>query len=279
MILQSESQYKVVSEYFSFADMAKEIFNAVLFRTNTQLGGALWFFETLFLVIILYALFDYVIKKITKSVKINLCIQLFVSIIFSAVGYYLGLKEIYLSFCIERVFTVYILIFLGVLIKKYLWLESIKKLSTMIKVALVVLCGAAIYVFYAFFGGVSLSINKIYNPICFVIISFLGFIFLYLIADLFCTYVNIVAKIISYLSVRAVPIIILHFLSFKIVSAIGVVVLGMDSYLIASFPVLFTDGFWWAAYTIVGIGVPLLIDYPYLKVKNKIKVKKRSRSL
>lgn len=270
MILQSESQYKVLSEYFSFADMAKKILNAGLFRTNTQLGGALWFFETLFIVVILYAIFDFLIRKITKSVKINLCIQLFISIAFSAVGYYLGLKQIYLSFCIERVFTVYILIFLGVLIKKYSWLEMIKKLNIIVKAVTAVLSGVAIYVYYAFFGGVSLSINITYNPVCFVIISFLGFIFLYVIADIICTYINRIAKVIAYFSIRAVPIIAVHFLAFKIVSVIGVVFFGMDSYLIASFPVLFTDGFWWIAYTIVGIGVPLLLDFPYIKLKSKI---------
>lgn len=66
------------------------------------------------------------------------------------------------------------------------------------------------------------------------------------------------------------PIIILHFLSFKIVSLVGILIDGSPMFLLAAFPVLYEDGIWWIAYSLVGILIPIVFNYLYINVKNRI---------
>ena len=58
-------------------------------------------------------------------------------------------------------------------------------------------------------------------------------------------------------------ILVLHFLSFKIVSAIGIALLGLDWINLASFPIRFYNGYWWIAYSVVGIVIPIFIHEYY----------------
>lgn len=64
-------------------------------------------------------------------------------------------------------------------------------------------------------------------------------------------------RALTYLGAHTMPIILLHFAAFKVVSAIGVLALGMPLSRIADFSVTFTTGYWWVAYTAVGVLLPL----------------------
>lgn len=81
---------------------------------------------------------------------------------------------------------------------------------------------------------------------------------------------RIAASVLIYISKHSVPIIALHFLAFKIVNVCAVALREMPKYMIAAFPVLMTDGLWWLLYVIVGIAVPLCIDFNVRYVKNLI---------
>ena len=41
-------------------------------------------------------------------------------------------------------------------------------------------------------------------------------------------------------------------------------------YLLAAFPVYFTGGVWWLAYTAAGLALPLAADAVYKKIKNAV---------
>lgn len=81
---------------------------------------------------------------------------------------------------------------------------------------------------------------------------------------------KIMVNIVSYIGRNSLCIIVLHFLSFKIVNLIGIIYYDQPYYLIAAFPVLYKGNFWWVAYTLCGIGVPLLLQRGYKKVLQKI---------
>ena len=118
-------------------------------------------------------------------------------------------------------------------------------------------------------GYIDLSDNNIENPIYFLLVSVTGWFMMYAIAEMLRRRDFIGNKFISYLSLRSVPIIGLHFLSFKLVSWLAVGVYHMRNYMIATFPVLM-HGSWWILYMISGIAIPLLIDKLYLACKGKI---------
>ncbi len=75
------------------------------------------------------------------------------------------------------------------------------------------------------------------------------------------------SAVLAYLGRATMPIVILHFLSFKLVTWLGLLATGGEPYLLAAFPPHFTGGLWWLAYTVVGLALPLAGDLVYKKVR------------
>ena len=71
----------------------------------------------------------------------------------------------------------------------------------------------------------------------------------------------------TFIGRNSMVIMMLHFLSFKVVSFIGVLIKGENIKLIGSFPVLYSTGFWWIVYGMVGVFLPLLSKYTVLKLR------------
>lgn len=63
--------------------------------------------------------------------------------------------------------------------------------------------------------------------------------------------------------------VVLHFLCFKIISLVGVVVYNQPREGIAAFPVLYEQGAWWIAYMFAGIIVPVFLSVMWKKLKGK----------
>ena len=113
------------------------------------------------------------------------------------------------------------------------------------------------------FGTIELSQHKYTNPIYFISVSILGWYFIYELAY-FITKLKKIPLVFEYIGKNTMPILIFHFISFKIVNLIGVIILNKEFGLISAFPVLFKTSCWWIIYTLVGITIPILL--------NKIKV-------
>ena len=66
-------------------------------------------------------------------------------------------------------------------------------------------------------------------------------------------------------------IVILHFLSFKIVEFIIINLYDLPNFCLATFPQLYGNiGIWWIAYTVVGIAIPIILSISYEYVMKKI---------
>ena len=68
---------------------------------------------------------------------------------------------------------------------------------------------------------------------------------------------------------NSMAIVVLHFLCFKIISLVGVVVYNQPRERIAAFPVLYEHGAWWVTYMFAGIIVPVLLSVMWKKLKGK----------
>ena len=56
-------------------------------------------------------------------------------------------------------------------------------------------------------------------------------------------------------------VVILHFLSFKIIEVIVTWLYGLPIFCVAAFPNLYGErGMWWLLYTVAGVGVPVLVS-------------------
>lgn len=70
--------------------------------------------------------------------------------------------------------------------------------------------------------------------------------------------------IVDYIGQHTMPILILHFLSFKLVNYIGVLINGNPLFVTAGFPTSYHGWIWTIVYTIVGIVLPLIIAHSYV---------------
>lgn len=268
--LDSTLKYSM-SEYMNVKSVLMSIPNTVIMDNATHMGGALWFFKTLFYVLVFYAICDYIIKKISQNKRVQLFIQGVVSVVLSAIGFYCSLHNV-LTYSWGRIASVYILIYIGVLFRK---LDIIKRLfevshKWIVNTLLIIVNSFVLVLCYVKIDTIAIDQNSYVNPVYFVISSLLGFFFVSSVSNIL-IYLNLrINTLLAYISKRAVSIIALHFLCFKLVSYLGIVIYGIDQRYLAAFPVLFKNGVWWLLYTVVGISIPLFLDYFYLMAKESI---------
>lgn len=248
-------------DFMSIKKIIIEIIKSFCFFGGTELGGAFWFLRVLFIVSVLYCIIECIIKKILKRKKYIMYGQLVISILSLNLGYFLYLCNIELH-GLSMTFSIYSLFYIGFLLKK---LEIIRNINPCISIAITFI----ILSICNNFGSIALSKNSYENPIFFLCVSISGYILLYSCTQLLVDY-KIMVNIVSYIGRNSLCIILLHFLSFKIINLIGIIYYDQPYYLIAAFPVLYKGYFWWVAYTLCGIGVPLLLQIGYKKVLQKI---------
>lgn len=106
------------------------------------------------------------------------------------------------------------------------------------------------------FGSISLNVNHYTDPIFLVLCSLVGWYWLQALANIFKS-TKPVAAVFTCLSRSSLFILFLHFLSFKIVTALQLAIYAEPAYLLASFPILHTEGLWWIAYTVAGVLIPV----------------------
>ena len=54
-------------------------------------------------------------------------------------------------------------------------------------------------------------------------------------------------------------------------NALGLLATGGESYLLAAFPIYFTGGAWWVAYTAAGLALPLLAYAVWVRLKKAVR--------
>ena len=116
------------------------------------------------------------------------------------------------------------------------------------------------------FGSVGLAGNGYPGPIFLLAASLAGWVLVRQAACLAAAWPKF-STVLAYLGRATMPIVILHFLSFKLVTWLGLLATGGEPYLLAAFPTYFTGGLWWLAYTVVGLALPLAGDWVYKKVR------------
>ena len=115
-------------------------------------------------------------------------------------------------------------------------------------------------------GSVGLAGNGYSHPIFLLVASLAGWV---LVREAACLTAPLpcVRAVLAYLGRATMPIVILHFLSFKLVTWLGLLATGGEPYLLAAFPIYFTGGAWWLAYTAAGLALPLAANAVYRKMK------------
>ena len=256
--------YITTHKYLSIKEMMINVFKHILFSGGNQMNGAFWFLRILFGVSISYCFIDYIIKKYSRFNEIYF--QCGISIIFLLIGYYLGLNNINI-FYLSPVFSCYILYYMGhiLFIIKEKFAFNKWHIHLLILLISFLLISNLCKIGYVDIGG-----NKYTSPIFMVVVSLLGWFFLYELSY----FINktIFKKIFIELGKRTISIVILHFLCMKIVTYIVCLVYDLPMYCLAGFPNVYGNiGLWWLAYTAVGVIVPVFLYDIYIKLLSSIK--------
>lgn len=249
------------SELYTWTDFAKKAFNIIFRLTdNEQLLGAFWFIRALFIAALMVATIQFFFSKwkfinrywmflvlligsyITIHFDINLpWIGSLGLILFSAMFYVFG-------FCYKKI-------------------ESDKyytKLS---------LC---VTTFITFFGltyfdkvtGVLGIMDESVFP--YTMIAMSGIIMVLNLSKLI-EGTKYIKNFFYYAGNNTMIILALHFTCLKIVSLIKIGVYGLPIERLAEFPVIEeNNSWWWIAYTLVGVAVPILCQKAYDNIKEKI---------
>lgn len=231
---------------------AMAILKCLFLIGGSQAGAALWFLRSLFMVTILYALIEYILLKFVKNNSYIMLSQTLISVLFLFSGYIIHELNIPYSTSIGNCLSVYILFFIGHSMKQMTFSKTVNKYKLPS-----ILCSLAILMIGNQFGSIELNINFTSNPLFFLLVSVSGWVLLYSIAKSIQNYKY--SKAIVFIGRNTMPILIFHFLAFKLINLIGILIYNMPIELTGTFPILFYGGFWWIAYTIAGITLPLLI--------------------
>ena len=258
-------RYAILSYPYNKIKILKELLKSAFFRGTEQLGGALWFFYALFLLTVGYSTIGFILDRIIKNRKYVNWIQGIISSLFLLIGYYLHIKGKKL-YGFDRFFSFYCLLFIGQMMR-----GTLDKIYKAFRPMSVFLISLGCLLCLKPFGHIDLSANNIENPLYFLVVSIAGWFLICSLAIIMEEKQFRGTRVIAYLSVHSVPIVGLHFVSFKIVSGLCICVENMNTYMLAAFPVLM-HGWWWIAYFISGIAIPLLLDEFYCRAKKEIKL-------
>lgn len=259
-------KYTKITMPWTIWDVAKNILKAMLLHGGTQLGGAFWFLATLMEVSICYCVIDFLLRNIFKNdYKKTFAFQWIISIMFLVIGY-ISYKIKYTCAGLDKMFSYYILFHGGFTMKN---LTKYRKELSYTTHIVILIMNFVVLLFCNKIGTIELGGNSYMNPVYFLIVSFCGWQFVYEIAFMM-EKNNYSKKLLACIGQNTLPVVILHFLCFKLVNYIGVLFNHQPLFLIAAFPILYKGGVWWIAYTLVGLIIPICLNLLYKKIKTII---------
>jgi fucose 4-O-acetylase-like acetyltransferase len=246
-------------EPYSLEIIGNKILNVLtFFRWKEPLLAPMWFLFGLFSGLMVFYVVTFAIKKFKlKKPEFFRSISI---IVISAVGF-LGAAFHPRFGIFYKAFVISGIIYLG---KLYSLNESgIKVHPAGGLLSLIILIVATVLKYDVNVGGM-----KFGNPLFFMIVSCAGFYFTLSIADLIARKPNLFSRALNIIGENTLTIMALHYLAFKFVNLLQIAIYNYPVKYLAYYPVIpFKTAYWWVAYTIVGIIVPLLLAIIYDKTK------------
>lgn len=239
--------------------MRTVLLSVLRFEHEPQLAGANWSLRALFYVSIGHCFIMWLIGKI-KPKMLRIAAMVAVAVGCGILTMKVQNNTLEISGPYKMLFSCYLAYLLGVFVHKFEPMIAYNFTSAFFSFVLLYLLNPI--------GAISLSVGQVYSLAFYILCSLLGWILLRSIAELL---TGKVASFLAYAGRNSMPIVLLHFICFKLVTLVVILLRGDDILLLASFPQL--DGAengLWIAYTIVGVILPLVINGGYQHVKNKI---------
>ena len=111
-------------------------------------------------------------------------------------------------------------------------------------------------------------VNNAYSPVLLLAGAISGWIWLREAGSLIVNsgHIYMIGNVVCYIGMHTMPILIFHFLAFKIVSFVLALVYGYPLFVTGACPVAFKNSWAWIPYTVCGVGIPLAINAFYMQM-------------
>lgn len=254
---------------YTCKDLLLMLKKVVLFQSAPKISGAIWFLATLFFVDIIYVAIEFICKKILSS-QIGLVMD-GVSLIIYGLSVFVTLHG-WTDRSGYRLNIVGLSIFMfhiGRKLKTYE--QSFEHVNP------IFVCSMTMAMMFLFLrlgeGRVNYARGDIRGGVYLFSYSMMGWFFLYAVSQMLAERELLLQDLFLYLGKHSMPILLMHQISFKIVTFIQVMLYKKPGYMLGSFPVLYKENGWWVIYSMAGVCVPLLVYEGSRKIRIKIKVK------
>lgn len=251
---------KTINCITSIKEMLTEIIRIVFFMGREPFCGAFWFLIVLIFIIIVYAIINYISRKIFKE-KYKTSINVMVLLCF-----FIGCIMRY-TINIPRFSPTFTLILFYHLGKLYGNNINHIKFNNNILFAISIIGLNILY----FFGSISINSNSFTDPIYLLICSILGIYMVMFISKKIEYKTKYISEIISYIGKNTLPILALHFISFKLIMIIQLV-LGLITFeQLGILKGANNDNILYISYVFCGISIPLIINNIKRFIVKKVK--------
>lgn len=264
--------------YMSLSEILTVLKQNLCFTWEQQFGGATWFLRVLFCVTVLWAISNFLIAKISKNNRITAAFNWLFSISLLFISNYFQKNDIHMLLQFETVASSYIMYCIGFHLKKMMestYSNSCNPLKTSILAIMLLFNMIALITCDTVCGLLHWNSNvNNYNYWGMYILSSLsGFICVF-IASIFLEKLEgtIWEKIKSFLinaGKYSLYILIFHFLAFKLITFIQIIIYQQPFYRLASFPCFVVSKGWWLLYTFAGVIIPMGIGFAVQKVNGR----------
>lgn len=250
---------KTFFEPYNFSDIIEKILLVTtFFKWKEPLLAPMWFLFGLFSGLTVLFIVSYVAKKTGKE-RFELYRFIFISIIV-VIGFIGVNYEFRFAVVIYRTFIIAGLMYIGKLYHIYEHKINIKGV-----VALV--CFIALIIATILKYDINIAGMRYGNPFLFILLSCAGFYMVLYVADYIVKYENRLIDLLYLIGENSLSIMALHYLAFKLISLFQIFIYDYPIKYLAYYPVIpYKTSYWWVAYTIVGIIVPLVVSLFYDRI-------------
>lgn len=245
-----------------------EVIKILLFRGRTSMSDPTWFLAVLFIVSVAYAIVRKTICKLTAEAKMNYFFISLSAIVAIAVGYSLYLVDFNL-FQVGTICSSYAAFHMGNVVWRIKERNRFNTSNTILTCRLIFACVCGLLLYNISDIEIRLISNIIVNPVYYCLGMICGWIIVRYFSVIFGRY-RWLRNLFSYLGRNSLIVLCAHFAAFKIIAYIQCLYFELPLSNISVFPVVRNGGYWWCAYTAVGIAVPLAIRYIFMFFKGRI---------
>lgn len=244
---------------YNMHEFIKAFLAILVFAGREPMAGVFWFFASLFFVNIGFCLISYFVNKFfTKDREIIRLSIIVALLIISNLTTKYGLNIPRFSPALTMVSVYY----MGYMLKRY---QSHFKFEN---TYIAIIC-FALLIMNSLYGAVAVGTNTFLSPDFMIACAILGVYLNFYISKQIIKR-NFFSKTFCYIGRNTVPIMALHYISFKLIALIQIKAYSLPNYMLAKYPVLDGSRGWFILYAICGVTVPLLANYIYKKLKSSI---------